>query len=63
MDIKFDNIQGKLIRLFKLHQRPNPIINIEEIMEAVQDGNKNFNWFKGNLDNLAKSEMMLSKDE
>jgi len=41
MNIIFEDLTGKLIRLFKLHKTTNPIVTLDEIMEAIQDGNKN----------------------
>lgn len=41
MAIKFQDIQGKLVRLFKLANRLNKFVTLDEIMAAVQDGNTN----------------------
>jgi len=60
MLINFDNIKGKLIRLFKLASRPNRFINLDDIMCAVQDGNKNWEWFRERMMDLTDEENLAN---
>jgi len=42
MTLTLQEINGKLIRLFKLATRKNcSVVTLDEIMEAIQDGNRN----------------------
>lgn len=63
MQFKFEEITSKLIRLFKLATRPNKYVLINEVMEAMQDGNKNFDWFKSRMDDFEKGEHEILKEE
>lgn len=63
MQFKFEEITSKLIRLFKLATRPNKFVSIDEIMEAMQDGNKNFDWFKSRMDDFETGEHQIEKGE
>lgn len=63
MSFKFEEITSKLVRLFKLANRPNKFVQIEEVMEAMQDGNKNFDWFKSHLDDLDSGDRQIDKDD
>ena len=63
MSFKFEEITSKLVRLFKLANRPNKFVYIEEVMEAMQDGNKNFDWFKSHLDDLDHGDRQIDKED
>lgn len=63
MQFKFEEITSKLIRLFKLATRPNKFVFISEVMEAMQDGNKNFDWFKSRMDDLDSGDQQIEKEE
>lgn len=63
MQFKFEEITSKLIRLFKLATRPNKYVLIEEVMEAMQDGNKNFDWFKSRMDDLDSGDQQILKED
>lgn len=46
MKFSFEDLTGKLVRLFKLGHKKCTSVKIEQIMEAIQDGNQNFDWFR-----------------
>lgn len=46
MQFTFEDLTSKLVRLFKLGHKKCTSVTIEQIMEAIQDGNQNFDWFK-----------------
>jgi len=46
MYFSFEDLTSKLVRLFKLGHKKVGTVRIEQIMEAIQDGNKNFEWFR-----------------
>lgn len=64
MTLTLQEINGKLIRLFKLATRKNySVVTLDEIMEAIQDGNRNYEWFKLFLDDIDESDkVMETKD-
>jgi len=60
MSLTLQEINGKLIRLFKLATRKNhPVVTLDEIMEAIQDGNRNYEWFKMFLVDIDESEKII----
>jgi len=64
MTLTLQEINGKLIRLFKLATRKNcSVVTLDEIMEAIQDGNRNYEWFKIYLDDLEENEKVIAKED
>jgi len=61
MRISFNHVQNKLIRLFKLISIPSAFITIDDVMTAIQDGNKDYNWFNKYIEDIPFNS--ISKEE
>jgi len=63
MAIQLEAIQTKMKRLFKLTTRNVKHLSLDEVMANIQDGNKDWTWFKHHIGDYYDLDALIPRED